>query len=641
MMDEKPNVRPGSDAAYKGLLRLHHENQCLGAERDRVRRERDAAASGWAASKKEVAELEHKVTMQEYEIEGLKAEIEALKEISVEESQPPPPAAPIPPAERANIIEISDDEAAAGANERQVPVTTVEAATIPESRPVEQETTSEKASRTLQFVDPNKSEIKDSSLLSIVPNASGGLTELSTNENNNGCKRQENSSTSVSPKNIREHQTPQRQRQFMDHQATPSAGDSTTPGRFKRLRSPSPLPQRLASSALSTLVDPDYGDDDGDPMPASSRRSATIRTAPCTQGPPAKRLKKSKTEDVKNDGLKDVADIYLTHTPAHAIDPAPNPTLYVSRKFLLDEFGVLNQTFLGYFRPTSSVAERRRQGAIFPQPFLNPFLPPAPGAPGLIFASRFEIVEDHDGMPWALFCKHTGANGKVVWRYMGDYRNRHCGDLTKEQFRRQEGGVQQQWGKLLLKSKKVPAYIAMRARIALRKANIDFVPGDATEEREMAEVTKRGGKGKPLPVGSRISIGIIKLECVSYNHALAEEMERREAGWTGPAPRAKPSKARISKASQAGGTRRKQPCKSNVNAESESEYAPESEENSEHEARSRDPRRTVTRTSDSPASRGEGFHTGTGAGEGEARAWADSEMSDLTELDAESDEEGS
>ncbi|KAJ7258425.1 hypothetical protein B0H12DRAFT_1109876, partial [Mycena haematopus] len=108
-------------------------------------------------------------------------------------------------------------------------------------------------------------------------------------------------------------------------------------------------------------------------------------------------------------------------------------------------------------------------------------------------------------MPWALFCKPTspvGGKPKAVWRYMGDYRNRHCGDLTAEQFKRQDVGVQQSWAKRILEHKTAPKYIAMRARIALRKANIDFVPGDATEAREIAEITKRGGKGKPHPIGA-------------------------------------------------------------------------------------------------------------------------------------------
>ncbi|KAJ7258417.1 hypothetical protein B0H12DRAFT_1109857 [Mycena haematopus] len=324
--------------------------------------------------------------------------------------------------------------------------------------------------------------------------------------------------------------------------------------------------------------------------------SPTSRRISCARGSPAKRLKKFKTEDVRDDALKDVADIYLTHTPALPIDPAPNADFYVSRKFLLNEFGVLNQTFLGYFKSTDA-DDGRRRGAIFPQPFLNPFLPRAPGEPGLIFASRFEIVGDHDGMPWALFCKPSvKGKPKVVWRYMGDYRNRHCGDLTAEQFKRQEVEVQQQWGKLILKSKKVPTYVAMRARIALRKANIDFVRGDATEALEIAEITRRGGKGKPHPVSAddivrafgrgEERIGIIKLECVSYNHGLVEDMERREAGL----PRAQ-TKAGVSKGKESrravetskGKSKRKRPPRSKAPAEEESlgsDYAPQSEDES-------------------------------------------------------------
>ncbi|KAF7338905.1 hypothetical protein MSAN_02213700 [Mycena sanguinolenta] len=163
IMDEKPKVRPGRDAAYE---ELQHENQRLRAEGDRVRRERDAAADGLVASKKEVAELEHKITMQGYAIGSLKAELQALKEVSVEKLRPPvtaPPAAPRPPQERTDVIEISDDEAGSHASERQeVPATTLEAVRVTESRPGERETRRELggSSSTLQFVDLNKTEAK-------------------------------------------------------------------------------------------------------------------------------------------------------------------------------------------------------------------------------------------------------------------------------------------------------------------------------------------------------------------------------------------------------------------------------------------------------------------------------------------------
>ncbi|KAF8217406.1 hypothetical protein K438DRAFT_1924915 [Mycena galopus ATCC 62051] len=297
---------------------------------------------------------------------------------------------------------------------------------------------------------------------------------------------------------------------------------------------------------------------------------------------PAKRLKKSnsKDEDVKGALLRDVADIYLANLPELQIQPPAQANFYVSRRFLLDKFRVLNQTFLGYFKPTNDSEHRR--GAIFPQPGLNPFLPQAPGAAGLIFASRFEIIVDHE-LPWALFCKHKSAGGKIVWRYMGDYRNRHCGDLTAEQFKSQATAVKQQWGKLLIKSKMVEAYIAMRARIALRKAGVAFVRGDANEIREMGEVTRKGGR--PLPVEAKDIIdalgrgeeviGIIRMECISYNHELVAEMARRHEDWNvAPVP--------VQPVQRAGATKRRKRVSKTATRRicsdsSTSDYSPESE----------------------------------------------------------------
>jgi hypothetical protein len=66
-------------------------------------------------------------------------------------------------------------------------------------------------------------------------------------------------------------------------------------------------------------------------------------------------------------------------------------------------------------------------------------LPDAPGAPGLIFASLFEMVDRE--IAWALFCKRKSAGGKIVWRYMGQYENTHSGDMTAEQFKSQAAGA--------------------------------------------------------------------------------------------------------------------------------------------------------------------------------------------------------
>jgi len=79
----------------------------------------------------------------------------------------------------------------------------------------------------------------------------------------------------------------------------------------------------------------------------------------------------------------------------------------------------------------------------------------------------------------------------------------------------------------------------MRARIALRKAGVAVVPGDAAEAREMERIRKQNKEEPPrtLPVEPKdivdaLSRGdetilIIKLECVSYDHEFATELARR------------------------------------------------------------------------------------------------------------------
>jgi hypothetical protein len=127
--------------------------------------------------------------------------------------------------------------------------------------------------------------------------------------------------------------------------------------------------------------------------------------------------------------------MYVGDTPDLAIHPAPLVALYVPRRFLREEFGGSDQQLLQYLRPTDGSA--RGRSLVFPQPNLNPFLPPHPGAAGLVFASRTEIV---DSTPWALFCKDN-PSGAAVWRYMGDYRSEVRGQPTVEQVRSQKPEV--------------------------------------------------------------------------------------------------------------------------------------------------------------------------------------------------------
>ncbi|KAK7047004.1 hypothetical protein R3P38DRAFT_3423635 [Favolaschia claudopus] len=398
--------------------RLRREIENLRGENQRVRRERDDAETRCTAAQTnvaglehrvqtKVAELEHRVRTQAWEIEDLKSEIRALKEAAevAAKAQRTPPTktikAPLPAS--TNLIEISDDEDDVGV---------VRGSVAKKDSKARLETTSaSEMSDIIQIQDPDKKRPQSRQIMDHVsiprrssksPLKSRASSSMQTNEENS-------SQTSAS-----------------------RTGSLSTPGRFKRVRSISPP---IDDSTLLT-IQRQVGDDDTVIASSSTRPSRDLDTPV----PPAKTLKKAKIEDSK-ESLKDVANIYLVDVAPFPFtdDAPPNRTLLISRKFLLKQYGVLNQTFLGYFKATDG------RGAIFPQPELNPFLPDKPGAPGLIFASRFEIVKDHEGMPWALFCKHTGkGKGKVVWRYMGEYRNVHCGDLTPEQFGGQTQRVKMQ-----------------------------------------------------------------------------------------------------------------------------------------------------------------------------------------------------
>ncbi|KAK7050247.1 hypothetical protein R3P38DRAFT_2862457 [Favolaschia claudopus] len=559
MDEDKPNIF----FSEEDFNRLRREIENLRGENRRVRRERDDAETRCTAAQTnvaelehrvqtKVAELEHRVRTQAWEIEDLKSEIRALKEAAevAAKAQRTPPTKTIkaPPPASTNLIEISDDEDDVGVVRGSV------AKKDSKARP--EATSASEMSDIIQIQDPAKNRPQSRQIMDHVsiprrssqsPLKSRAWSSLQTNEEHSSqisCLR---------------------------------TGSPSTPGRFKRVRSISPPIDD------STLV----GDDETVIASSSKRPSRDLDTPV----PPTKAPKKAKLEDTK-DSLKDVANIYLTNaTPFPFPSTAPpNPTLLISRRFLLKQYGVLNQTFLGSFKATDG------RGAVFPQPELNPFLPDKPGAPGLIFASRFEIVEEYKGMPWALFCKHTHKEkGKgIVWRYMGEYRNVHCGDLTPEQFGGQTQRVKQQWGSLLKKAKVVDTYVGIRARVALRKAGVRFTPGDETEMRERGEqVAKKGGR--PLPVEAQDivdaltrgdeTIGIIKMECVSYDHALVEDMEGRYEEWVAHAGLSEDEVRRKAKTTKSKESKSKVASKSKFKSqESESDsdayMSPESEDSS-------------------------------------------------------------
>ncbi|KAJ7715840.1 hypothetical protein B0H16DRAFT_1339519 [Mycena metata] len=426
--------------------------------------------------------------------------------------------------------------------------------------------------------------------------------------------------------------------------------------------------------------------DDGDFPRVSTQRSsvsvASTSALPKAVSPPAapppKRLRKFKPTDVRSflslftrsrprrthslyqvkvELLQDIATLYLANTATLGINPPPND-VYVPRWFLRENYGGSDQQFLATFHPNKGADRHRR--VVFPQAELNPFLPRAPGAPGLIFASRMEIVEDPTPPtpPWALFLKDD-PTGKTVWRYMGDYRNRRCGSLTAEQFKSQTLEVKHKWARLLLGSRKHDVYVAMRARIALRKAGVAVIPGDAVEAREM-KLVKAERKGKPpvnaidlneqdivaaLSRGDE-TIDIIQLECVSYDHAFVAELARRYATKGGVGRQVKPRKSTgsnkaKSKSNAKGKGKAKQAPAADSDNESGSAFAPESED-SDWESNQIQPRPRRQKKQDVRLSPELGSPTpqlGAPSRSRTPKLGSDESMSDLTELSNSGSEE--
>jgi hypothetical protein len=102
-------------------------------------------------------------------------------------------------------------------------------------------------------------------------------------------------------------------------------------------------------------------------------------------------------------------------------------------------YGGSDQQFLQYISPSRNPSGQKKRRIVFPMFDMNPSMPSAPGEPGLVYASRHEILEHP---PWTLFSKDAAAK-KAVWRYLGEYENELCGEMSPEMFRNQQLVVSQ------------------------------------------------------------------------------------------------------------------------------------------------------------------------------------------------------
>ncbi|KAJ3510253.1 hypothetical protein NLJ89_g4787 [Agrocybe chaxingu] len=181
---------------------------------------------------------------------------------------------------------------------------------------------------------------------------------------------------------------------------------------------------------------------------------------------------------------------------------------------------------------------------------MNPAMPTEPGTPGLVFASRHEILYDP---PWTLFHKVQNTK-RAVWLYQGEYESVLSGTMTAEQFRGQRSEVKREWGDLLMTQVVCKPYLSMRSRIALRKAGLipleDKMAEKVLIDKEMLAVKSKGGhpvdaddiiaaleRGDEVQVLHHLSpaaahiflqgIDILRMTCVKYDHAFAKELEER------------------------------------------------------------------------------------------------------------------
>ncbi|SJK98000.1 uncharacterized protein ARMOST_01256 [Armillaria ostoyae] len=179
-----------------------------------------------------------------------------------------------------------------------------------------------------------------------------------------------------------------------------------------------------------------------------------------------------------NDYLSQIESTHLKDAKHYTIHPPVPEGFYVPRVFVADTYGGSAYQFL-------QTLKARNIKCVWPKKGLNPLVVDVPGAPGLMFASKLEIA---GSKPWHMFGERQ-VDRQIRWEYMGKYESVVSGRIEAEQFAGQSEEVKTQWRKLLLSSRKADVYVAMRARIALRKHGLR-IDNDSVD-REMEAITKK------------------------------------------------------------------------------------------------------------------------------------------------------
>ncbi|KAF9463979.1 hypothetical protein BDZ94DRAFT_531240 [Collybia nuda] len=215
----------------------------------------------------------------------------------------------------------------------------------------------------------------------------------------------------------------------------------------------------------------------------------------------------------RREGLKVEADSLIlpsqyllkylgSSVPLPITPPPPSPPTLLKRTFICQTLGGNSQTL----RTSSNYRGRQ---ILFPTLDNNPDAPIHPGSPGLMGCSRVDVVG-----AFTVFSR-VQVKPNPMWEYMGEYRTSHIGLLPASIFDAQTREVKDAWAKTI-DLKTWPPYPDMRARIAARK-------GGELTRADIIEALEQGDE----------QIGLLKMECVSYDREFLAHLTRKLKTWGG------------------------------------------------------------------------------------------------------------
>lgn len=206
--------------------------------------------------------------------------------------------------------------------------------------------------------------------------------------------------------------------------------------------------------------------------------------------------------------LTQIKSMHLKNAKQYTINPPPPPGFYVPRVFVSSIYGGSSMQFMQKLTAFDIQC-------IWPTKDLNPLVVDSPGAPGLLFTSRPEIV---GGTPWHVFCRRQ-VEKQLRWEYAGKYTMVVSGKIEAEQFAAQTEVTKKRWGDYLVTRKEARVYVAMRARIALRKhgqplderrvcMEIEAVMGRAVEKPGAEGMTKEDKQKERGKIKARVPLAV-------------------------------------------------------------------------------------------------------------------------------------